>query len=319
MTRPIWLLALLPVLLLGACGRGGGDLYQGYVEGEYVYVASPLGGQLADLAVRRGDTVAAGVRLFALDDSLERAALDEAAQNLSRLENTLADLRKGRRPSEVAAIEAQLADATAARRLADSEYRRRQALFRQKTIAAEELDQARTSFERARQKVDEISANLRTARLGAREDEIRAAEADVSAAQARLAQARWNVDQKTQAAPRGGLVFDTLYRIGEWVPAGRPVVALLPPENIRVRFFVPEAVVGTITPGRAVEVLVDGRPEPVLAGVTFVSPEAEYAPPVIYSSQSRTKLVFRIEAAPVPGRAAPLNPGQPVDVRLGGN
>jgi HlyD family secretion protein len=307
-------LCLLSCLLLAACGRGEG-LFQGYVEGEYVYVAAPSGGQLVDLAVSRGDTVTRGQRLFVLDADLERAALAEAGQNLSQAENRLADLRKGKRPSEVATIQARLAEAQAARKLADSEHRRRIKLYEQRTIPHEELEKARTEFEQTRQRSEAVAQELATALLGAREDEIRAAEAEVQAVRARLDQARWNLDQKTQAAPMDALVFDTLYRAGEWVPAGRPVVALLPPGNIRVRFFVPEARVASLAPGQPVEVLADGRDAPVAATVTFVSPEAEYAPPVIYSSQSRAKLVFRVEAAPRPGQA-PLNPGQPVDVRL---
>ena len=308
-------LGLLACLALAACGRSN-DLFQGYVEGEYVYVAAPSAGQLLDLAVSRGATVTRGQKLFVLDADLEKAAVAEAAQNLSRTENRLADLRKGKRPSEVATIKAQLAEAQAARKLAESEHRRRVKLFAQQTIPHEELERARTDYEQSRQRSEAIAQELATALLGAREDEIRAAEAEVQAAQARLDQTRWNLDQKTQSAPMDALVFDTLYRIGEWVPAGRPVVALLPPGNIRVRFFVPEAVVGSLAPGQDVEILVDGRDKPVAATVTFVSPEAEYAPPVIYSSQSRAKLVFRVEAAPKPGQA-PLNPGQPVDVRAG--
>jgi HlyD family secretion protein len=309
------LVCLLSCLALAACGRSDG-LVQGYVEGEYVYVAAPTGGQLLELAVSRGDSVARGRKLFVLDADLERAAVDEAAQNLSQAENRLADLRKGKRPTEVATIKAQLAEAQAARKLAESEHRRRVKLYEQRTIPHEELERAHTEFEQARQRSEAIAQELATALLGAREDEIRAAEAEVQAARARLDQARWNLDQKTQSAPMDALVFDTLYRTGEWVPAGRPVAALLPPGNIRVRFFVPEALVGTLAPGQAVAILVDGRDKPVAATVTFVSPEAEYAPPVIYSSQSRAKLVFRVEAAPDPGQA-PLNPGQPVDVRLG--
>ncbi|MES9994521.1 HlyD family efflux transporter periplasmic adaptor subunit [Desulfovibrio aminophilus] len=307
---------LLALALLGGCGRSG-ELFQGYVEGEYVYVASPLGGQLEALDVSRGQSVERGARLFVLDAALERAAEDEVEHVLAQSENRLADLRKGKRPSEVASIQAQLDEARAARGLADSEYRRRIKLFDQKTIAREDLDRARTESERARQRMESLAQQLATARLGAREDEIRAAEAEVRAARSRLDQARWNLEQKTQAAPASGLVFDTLYRAGEWVPAGRPVVALLPPENVRVRFFVPETRVGSLAPGQEVEVLVDGRAEPARAEITFVSPEAEYAPPVIYSSESRAKLVFRVEARPRPGQS-PLNPGQPVDVRSAG-
>lgn len=176
-----------------------------------------------------------------------------------------------------------------------------------------------SDYHQKKRRVDELAADLATSRLGARTDEVRAADAAVEAAQAKLAQARWSLAQKSQAAPAGALVFDTLFRRGEFVPAGKPVVALLPPGNVKLRFYVPQELVGRIRIGQTALVRLDGRPEPVRVQVSFVSPEAEYTPPVIYSSQSRAKLVFLIEAKPDPDQAAGLHPGQPVDVTLSGD
>jgi HlyD family secretion protein len=133
----------------------------------------------------------------------------------------------------------------------------------------------------------------------------------------RLAQAQWNFTQKAQAAPQAGLVFDTLYRQGEWVQAGHPVVVLLPPSDIEVRAFVPETKIGTIHPGEPVQVLVDGVKEPFQGTLRYIFPQAEYTPPVIYSEESRGKLVFMVEIDFAPDIAAKLNPGQPVDVEFG--
>jgi HlyD family secretion protein len=139
----------------------------------------------------------------------------------------------------------------------------------------------------------------------------------VRALEAALAKAEWDLSQKRQTAPQAGLVFDTLYREGEWVAAGRPVVALLPPPNIKVRAFLPETQIGAIHPGDRVQVMVDGVGEPFIGKVSYISPQAEYTPPVIYSQESRDKLVFMIEAVFDPTTAANLHPGQPVDVRFG--
>ena len=103
----------------------------------------------------------------------------------------------------------------------------------------EAVDQARAAYERDKARVAELEAELKTAQLGARTDEIQAAEAEVTAARAQLAQAEWRLDQMSQAAPQAAIVVDTLYRPGEWIAAGAPVVSLLPPENVKVRFFVP--------------------------------------------------------------------------------
>ena len=195
-------------------------------------------------------------------------------------------------------------------------YTRQEELFRTGASAANAFDAARAQRDQDQHRVAQMEADRQTADLGSRDDQIAAAEANVRALEAALAQADWNLAQKTQAAPQAGLVFDTLYRAGEWVPAGRPVVALLPPENMKVRAFVPEPQVGTVHAGDAVRVRVDGVPEPSPGKVAYVSPQAEYTPPVIYSQESRGKLVFMIEVRFEPAVARRLHPGQPVDVLL---
>jgi HlyD family secretion protein len=305
---------LLGIILSGGCSETGKNTFQGYVEGEFVYVASPLGGQLEVLSVRRGQTVKADDPLFQLEKDSQTAAVQESLERLRQAQNRLADLQKGKRPSEIAALEARIKEAEAALQLSEETLKRREKLYREGSISGEDLDRARTTEERDASRVREVRAELETARLGGRADEIMAAKAEVQAAAARVEQARWSLDQKFQASPRQGLVFDTLFRAGEWVPAGRPVVVLLPPENIKIKFFVPEKVVGSLAVGEQVLVSFDGGGAPTAAVISYISPEAEYTPPVIYSSQSRAKLVFMVEARPEPGAAERLHPGQPVDV-----
>jgi len=133
----------------------------------------------------------------------------------------------------------------------------------------------------------------------------------------RFAQAEWNYNQKAQVAPQAGLVFDTLYRQGEWVEAGHPVIQLLPPQNVEVRAFVPEDQIGLVHPGDPALVYVDGLSEPFKGTLRYIFPHAEYTPPVIYSNESRGKLVFMVEVDFPPETAAKLHPGQPVDVVFG--
>jgi len=135
--------------------------------------------------------------------------------------------------------------------------------------------------------------------------------------QQRVAQAKWNYEQKHQVAPEGGLVFDTLYRAGEWVQAGRPVIQLLPPQNITVRAFVPENKIATLRAGDRVQVVVDGMRTPLVGTLDYIFPRSEYTPPVIYSNETRDKLVYMVEVRFDPALAAQLHPGQPVDVVFG--
>lgn len=311
------LLALLAIaILFWGCRKNSGQVFQGYAEGEFVLVAAPSAGRLEKLAVARGARVGAGDLLFILDREEEQAAVMAAEQEMRRADNRLEDLRKGQRPSELEAVRARLEQARSALELSRREFERRKELFAQKFISGEELDRARSALSRDRAAVAEMQAQLETARLGARSDAVEAARAEREAARARLDQARWALEQKTQGAPREALVFDTLFEPGEFVQAGYPVVNLLPPGNIKIRFFVPEPVIGAMRVGQPVSVVFDGSDGALPATVTFISPEVEYTPPVIYSRETRAKLVFMVEARPSPAAASRFHPGQPLEVRM---
>lgn len=305
-----------PLLLLLGCSPERPEAFQGYIEGEYVYVAASVGGQLQELLVSRGDPVQAGQLLFKLDPEPEQSVVREADQRLVQAEARLSNLTKGLRPSEIAALEARLTSAKADADFAQNEMTRFERLRKESVISPDEMDRAQTRRDAARAAVASLQADLETARLGAREDEITAAEAEVAAAKAARDRAAWAVDQKQQAAPGNSVVDDTVYRVGEWVAAGRPVVSLLPAENIKVRFFVPEAELASVRVGAPVSVSFDGAMETVSATVSYVSTQAEFTPPVIYSRENRAKLVFMVEAKFVNGTAGDLHPGQPVDARL---
>ena len=310
-------MAVIGAAVLVACNRPPSDRVQGYVEGEFVYVASPFAGQLETLSVRRGGQVHAGDALFALERVSEKAARDEAERRLSQALANLEDTKKGKRPTEIDSLKAQLKQAQAALRLSSREVVRQEGLHAVPGAAVElEVDRARAARDQDQQRVAQLQADLNTALLGSRTDQVIAAEAEVRAREAALAKAEWEFAQKRQQAPKSGLVFDTLYREGEWVPAGRPVVVLLPPANIKVRAFVSETRVGAIHPGDEVQVSLDGVQRRFSGKVSYIAPRAEYTPPVIYSQESRDKLVFMIEVVFDPQAAVDLNPGQPVDVQL---
>ena len=303
-------------LLLSACGDASQVAFQGYVEGEYVYLASSRAGRLEALHTQRGDTVAAGTLLFTLEAEQERHALREATEAALQARAQLEDMETGRRPEEVSMAEARLAQARAEAANAATTLRRNERLVRHGAVSRRELDDSRANARATTARVAELTSEVEVCHLPERQKRIEAQQAAVQAAQARSAQAQWELEQKTVHAPAAGLVCDTLYRIGEWVAAGNPVIQLLPPENILIRFFVPEAVLGTIRVGQKAFCRIDGIREEVPITVTFLSPEAEYTPPVIYSNETRSRLIFMVRAKAEPSLAAQLHPGQPVSVRL---
>jgi HlyD family secretion protein len=212
---------------------------------------------------------------------------------------------------------AEAEQAAAARKLSESQFKRDHQLFESGFISSARLDEARANLARDQARVEQAQAQIRVAQQSVgRAGELAAAQAEVDAAKAVVAQAEWKLTQKAQRAPQSGLVHDTFFVQGEWVPAGKPVVSLLPPANIRLRFFVPETLVGQIRPGQGVKASCDGCGAPIAATISYISPKTEFTPPVIYSKESRAKLVFMIEAQPAIADAPRLKPGQPVDITL---
>lgn len=308
------LLAAALAALLAGCGAEPDAPLAGYAEAELVYVAASAGGTLRTLDVRRGDPVKAGQRLFALDADAELLSRQAADARLTAAEAQTDDLRKGKRPLELAALDAQLAQARATLVASESALARQRSLVAQGFVSAARLDELVAARDADAAHVGELQAQRRLADEAARSDTIAAAAASARGAGSDAALARWHEEQKTRAAPVAALVYDTLYRPGEWVAAGAPVVALLPPGAIKLRFFVPEPLLARAAVGATVAVSCDGCPAGLKARIGHVSPEAEYTPPVIYSNESRSKLVFRAEAWPEGQNT--LKPGQPVELRL---
>jgi HlyD family secretion protein len=309
--------SLLSFVALVGCGESAFPGFQGYAEGEYVLVAAPAAGRLEKRWVSRGQEVDTGAPLFALEQENEKASRREAEERVRNAEAKLGNIAAGKRKPEIDAVKAQESQAAAARELSERQLKQQQALYDKGYISQSSMDAARTNYERDIARVAETEAQIRLARMSiGRDKEIAAAQADVDAARAVLAQSDWRLSQRAIAATAKALVQDTYYSEGEWVAAGSPVMSLLPPGNVKLRFFVPETAVGGLKVGQAVRASCDGCSAPVAAKISYISRQAEYTPPVIYSREQRAKLVFLVEARPEPADAAKLKPGQPLDVSL---
>ena len=263
------------VLLLAACGQADDSAWLGYAEGDNAFVAAPLAGWLARVAVHRGDAVKMGDLLFTLDDTSQAAARDQALAAISLTEG-------------------QMKEAQANLALAQKELTRQSGLLRAHASSKQTYDVAKANYESALARVAQITAQAGQAR-------------------AALANASYQLSERDVVARTTGRVEDVYFRTGEYAPAMTPIVAILPPENIYVRFFVPETQFAHIKLGQRVAISCDGCASGITATITFIAQQEEFTPPVIFSRGSREKLVFKVEArAP---RGLRLNPGQPVQVR----
>jgi len=180
----------------------------------------------------------------------------------------------------------------------------------QKAAVAESeasVENARVTYDRARELLKKSVGSQK-----AFDD----AEAALRTAEARLNSARTRLARRSVASPTTGIVQEVYFRVGEMVPAGRPVVSVLPPENVRVRFFVPQATLPLLRIGDKIAVRCDGCAPDLTARIYFISAQAEFTPPVIYSQKERARLVFRVEA--IPENPENLRVGQPVSVALSG-
>jgi HlyD family secretion protein len=318
--------ALVLVVALAAAGFGlwwwyprptGPNVWQGYVDAEFLRIGPPLQGLLTEVPVKAGDTVTAGQLLFAQDATNDTAARDEIAARVREAEARLANLQAPGRAEEIAQAEATLADNKATLQRTTVDLARNETLLKTQSASAQQRDQARADMLSAAAKVQlaEAALALRKAPAG-RPTEIAAQTAVLAENRAQLAQAEWRVAQRRMAAPAAGVISDVFARAGETPNAGTPVVSLLPPENLLIRFFVPETAVAGLHAGSRLAVSCDSCRADLTAVVSFVSTRTEYTPPVIYSEQTRGKLVILVEARPTPPDVTVLKPGQPVTVRL---
>jgi HlyD family secretion protein len=291
-------------LLLRSGEREGKELFTGYVVADEVYMTSPVAGTLASVSVRRGQRVAAGTQLFQVDPTQRAAGTEQAQAQISANQAQV-----NQQQSALAKAREDLAAAQAEADRMGAELRRLTAAQGEKagSVAQLDIDQARAAYDAALRRRDAARSQL-----GAVSAAIDAARAQVQGAQAGLTSARRQLTELAPVAPSAGRVEDVMFKAGETVPANVPVVSIVPDGEVKVRFYVPQALVNAYKPGRKVAIGCDGCAAGLTATVSFVASEPEFTPPVIYSLDARQKLVFMVEALPSNPRA--LVPGQPIDV-----
>jgi HlyD family secretion protein len=292
------------------------NLAVGYVEGEYVAIAPIEAARVAQLHVRRGDVLKTGEPIATLEARDAEIAVSLARSALAQAEAELANIRYGRRPEEIAALEASLKAAQDSQDDARRILERRKNLFARGFVSQAELESAETHHNVAASRARELAANLAVARLPARDEEIAAASSRVAQAQAALANAEWRLGQRLLVAPADGHVSDIVRRVGDIAGPSAGVASFLPDGAVKVKVYVPESQLSGLTIGQRVDVGCDGCEKGLSAMISYIAREPEFTPPVIYSLESRQQLVYLIEARAPREKPLGLQPGQIVDVDL---
>lgn len=289
-------------------GEGEQTVFQGYVEGNLVYLAPESAGRIDALMLTEGETALPNQIAFRMESSLQIAQRNEASAKLNQVASQLEDLRAAQqRPEQIDILRAQEDQAKSALDLARTELQRQKTLFERGYTSKAALDQAQTTFDRATAALAEAQRQITAAELGARSAAIDAGEAAMRAAEAGLVQAETVLTKRDIRAPVESRVQEIFFRAGEVVNVGQPVLSLLPPQNLKYRFYVPAPVLAKLRVGQDIGVTCDSCPPDLRARISFMSREAEFTPPVIFSDEERAKLVFKIEAMPL----------TPVDLPIG--
>jgi HlyD family secretion protein len=311
MTRGVKILILLAAIAGAAIlawrwfGPGPRERYlSGYVEGESLFLAAPVAGTVNRIMAEEGQRVPAGAQLFAIDPATLSAQGEQAQAQVAEARTQIASAQANTQQAE-AEVAAASADADKARR----DLNRLLGVRRDDPAAV-----AGTDIDAAQAALREASARLRAAQqtAEARRAQIGAAHAQEAQAKGGSREVDIRVGQLSPPAPSPARVEEVYFRPGEWVAANQPVVSILPDERIKVRFFVPEQEVARYRPGKMVRFSCDGCAANLAARISYVSPRPEFTPPIIFSRDSRDRLVFMVEA--LPAKPANLMPGLPVDV-----
>jgi len=227
-------------------------------------------------------------------------------------EANLDNLQTGSREQEIAVIRAQLAQAQAEQSLADTNLKRSEQLFQRGNAAVAQVDTDRTKLAAAVAQVTQLEAQLKVAELPARDAQRIAAEASLDAAKAQAQSAHSALDDRVVLAPATGIVDKVYFENGEVAGGGAPVMSILPDDSLRARFFLPESRRAEFMIGDTFVVSCNGCAEGITAMMTRISPSPQFTPPIIYSREERSRLVFQTDARIAKG--SHLLPGQPITV-----
>jgi HlyD family secretion protein len=304
----------LAAQLFSACAPAA-PLAVGYVEGDYVLLAPIEVAQVETISVKRGDRVEPGTPVVTLESADAKIAVAQAEAALAQAPPKLADLQVGKRPEEIEVLKAQVDMAKAQAADAKRRYTRASDLFKRGTGTQADYDTASATLEIANAQLGQAQANLAVGGLPARPETIKAADNQVRQAQSALEQARWRLSKRVLAAPSPGRINDVIRYPGDTAGPTAPVISILPDGAVKLSVYVPESAFSSVEVGTLLNVHCDGCGPDLKARISYVSPDPEFTPPVIYSLETRQKLVYLVEARPE-GDASALQPGQIVDVEL---
>ena len=292
----------------------------GYIEANLSYIAADgVSGQLLTLDVQKGQAITQGQHLFTLDSAQYQFKNQADQHNVSAKLANYEDLLTGKRPAYIKQVEADIAQQQENLGYLQKRYNRAKLLLENNSTSQQEYDLANSQYEQAQAHLASLQYQKNIYTLKAREQQIISAKSNAALAKSQQALSYWRVQQTAVKSPSDAIIFDTYYWPGEQVQAGRAVVSLLLSDRIRLIFYLPLDELHSIKLGDSINFTIDGDPRHYPAKISYISPQAEYTPPVIYSQSTRQDLSFKLEAQIDRNFEKSWHPGQPVNVVLTGS
>ncbi|NWJ39765.1 MAG: HlyD family efflux transporter periplasmic adaptor subunit [Geothrix sp.] len=311
-------LLLLPVslVILAGCRRDDRPLLNGRVEGYLTDLGPRSGGRLVELTVREGQRVKAGDLLARVSAEELEAAVQRDQAGFDSADAKRLELDRGSRAEDIAQGEARVQDAGAALRLAEDSLVRARRLFGEKVMSQADLDNALASRDRADANLSLQAKALVELRAGARIEQRQAGGAEARKARAILQQSRLQAGFTEVRAPFDGVVTHRLREPGSVIAAGQPVLTLARLDQLWVRVYLPQPLLGQVRLGAPVTVMTADQ-RLLEASLDEISSESEFTPKMVESREERVNLVYPARVNLPQGWDKGLVPGAAVDVRLG--
>lgn len=310
-------LILIVVLALTVCACKNPDnenVFTGYVEAEFVTVSAPASGWIEQQNVDYGQAVSPGSVLVQFDQALQQYQLDQSIANVASVSAQLEDAQHGARDEELAVLKSQLQEQQFNIDEAKLELERTAALRKRELATQADYDKAMLNLKALEAAAQVTSHQIEVQMLAGRPDYLESLRQQVKAAKSAEQQALWALNERQIQSRNHGVIKEIYARTGEYVTQGQPILLLQLQDTAKVRFYVSQQQLDTLSLGTNVSVHQDGLDRALKATVTYIASRAEFTPPVLYSEQSRQSLVFLVEARFE--ESAALHPGQPVDVTL---
>lgn len=316
MIRQCLPLTILLLSLLSACSDAPENVAQGYIEGDYLFIAAERSGRITDVQAREGEAMEAGDPLFRLDTDVEEATLAAVEARAEKARAKLRDRTRGARPQRIAVLEAAIRRARTEVSLARKRLERVERLREKEMVPSERLDEAKAAYESAQARLKERRQERELAALPDRSQQVEVARQALAAARAEVDRQQLRILKQTVQAPKAGHVHELVRREGEVAPRGGTVVSFLPKDARRAVFFVDQSQLPQIARNQRVAISCDGCSSGLRGRIDFIAREVEFTPPMIFGPQEREHLLVRVEAAIPADQAPELKPGQPITVQL---